>query len=63
MPELMDEKSMEGKPSALHQLYSPDGSPIFVEVKNSVKNNIANFHLTAHEFDAQPRQLTPGYLI
>lgn len=45
--------------------YSPDGSPIFVEVKNSVKNNIANFHLTAHEFDAATKATDAGlpYLI
>lgn len=45
--------------------YSFDGSPIFIEVKNSVKNNIANFHLTSHEFDVANKATDVGlpYLV
>lgn len=45
--------------------YAPDGSPIFVEVKNSIKNNISNFHLTSHEFEVANKATIDGipYLV
>lgn len=41
--------------------YSPDGSPVYIEVKNSEKNAIPVFRLTAHEFDVANEVTTAGF--
>lgn len=45
--------------------YSPDGSPVYIEVKNSEKNVLSDFRLTAHEFEVATQVTGNGlpYLI
>lgn len=45
--------------------YSPDGSPVYIEVKNAAKSNPTNFRLTSHEYEVACSTLESGlpYLI
>lgn len=45
--------------------YSADGSPLYIEVKNSSKTNIVDFRLTSHEFDVANKATDNGipYLV
>ena len=45
--------------------YSSDGSPVYIEVKNSEKNVLSDFRLTAHEFEVATQVTGDGlpYLI
>lgn len=45
--------------------YSPDGSPVYIEVKNAAKSNPSNFRLTSHEYEVACSTLESGlpYLI
>lgn len=45
--------------------YSHDGSPVYIEVKNSEKNVLSNFRLTSHEFEVATQVTGDGlpYLI
>lgn len=45
--------------------YSPDGTPVYIEVKNSEKNVLSDFRLTTHEYEVATQVTSDGlpYLI